>query len=264
MIVRATRDEQDEILNYLAQDVENCLYLYLDIYQYGIGSDTVSVWYEKNGENFALVALRYFDCLQVYSKDNDFDESELLRLVQETGVTKVRGTRPCIEAIEQAFEGKFAAEYGAVLEKVHARDFGELFDRVEEAKPEDLPEVVNLLLMDERNQKSYSYDSLLKSLENLQKTGSGRTYILREGDVIVASETVAAESDLFIITANLITHPDYRHLFYGTVVESYVYKVMKKDRRLFTFVVEPRRRKMLEAQGNPVITEYGKLLQVKR
>ncbi len=264
MIVRATRDEQDDLLNYLAQDVENCLYLYLDIYQYGIGSDTVSVWYEKNRDTYSLVALRYFDCLQVYSKDNDFDEAELLRLVRETGVTKVRGTRPCIEAIEHAFEGRFAAEYGAVIEKVHARDFGELFDRVEVASLEDLPEVVKLLLMDKRNQNSYSSESLLKSLMNLQKTKSGCTYILRENGIIVASETVAAESDLFIITANLITHPDYRHLLYGTVVESYVYKLMKKNRRLFTFVVEPRRRKMLEAQGNPVITEYGKLIQVKR
>ena len=260
MMKRATRDEQEMLLAHLADDIENCTYLYLDIFQYGIGSDTVTVWYAKHADAITLVALQYFDCLQVYSRNADFETADLVRLIEETGVIKVRGNRACIEAIEHVLEDRFEAEYGTVIEKVKARDFGELFERVQEATIEDIPEVASLILTDETNKALFSQEGLEKSLSNLIKNGTGHVYLMREDGKAVASETVDAESDLFIIGAYLITHPDYRHLLYGTVVESYVYRRVKGDRRLFTFVTEPRRRRMLTAQGNPIVAEYGKLV----
>lgn len=264
MMVRATRDEQAELLDYLAEDVENCLYLYLDIYQYGIGSDTVDVWYSKADGGYTLITLQYFDCLQIYSRHDDFDKSDLLKRVSESGVAKVRGPRSTIEWVCDELHGDFTAEYGAVIEKVRTHRFEQQFHDVAVAGEQDLPEVVDLLLLDERNRNTYSRQGLLNSLANLTRTGTGATYIVRSDGRIVASETIAAESDVFIITAHLITHPDYRRMLYGSVVESYVYNIVKKDRRLFTFVVEPRRKQMLVAQGNPVIAEYGKLIRVNR
>ena len=260
MLEQATQDNQKELLDYLAKDAENCLYLYLDIRQYGIGSDTISVWYTKEGQRFTLIALQYFDCLQVYSHDNDFEVADLISLVDTTGVNKVRGTRTCIESIESSLSQKFDSEYGAVIEKVKARDFGTLFERVQEAELNDIPEIIDLLFMEERNKMIYSREGLTKSLSNLIKTHTGHVFLIREDGKIVASETISAESDLFLIGAHLITHPEYRHLLYGSVIESYVHFHVKGDRRVFTFVVEPRRCRMLTAQGNQVIGEYGKLV----
>lgn len=263
MLQRATRDEQADLLAYLSEDIENCLYLYLDIYHYGIDTGKLTVWYEPKEGGYALIAMRYFDALQIYSRDNDFSRTDIIGLIDSTGVNRVHGPKNCIMRLSPALGSRFDAKYGKIIEKVKARDFGELFDRVQEATVEDLPEVVSLILSDKNRARIYSYDELLASLTDLVETGMGRCFLLREDGRVVATETISAQSDLFLITAYLISDQDFRHTLYGTVVESYVYAHAKGDKRMFTFVADSRRQRMLTAQGHPVVTAYGKLILKK-
>lgn len=254
--------EQKKILEYLAPHVEECLYLYLDIYWYGIGSDTIKVWCEDNGDDeYKFVVMKYFNCFQLYSKHNDFDPTVLLKLAGEQNVDRVFSRRDTIEYLQPVFGDGYIAEFGEILELNKHRDFGEMYARIEQAAEEDLPEVTRLLLMDEENALSYNYDELLGTLQNLISSGMGRTFILREDGKIVATVSISAETDIFMIGAYTMVHPDYRHTLYGMLVDSYVNRVIRGNKRLFGFVMDPRRIRMFKALGNKVVAEYGKLIR---
>ena len=255
--------EQKAILEYLAPHVEECLYLYLDIYWYGIGSDTIKVWCgdEKDGE-YSFVVMKYFNCFQLYSKHNDFDPAELIELAKAENVDRVFARKDTIEYLQPAFGEGYVAEFGEILELNKHRDFGDMYSRIEEATAEDLPEVTKLLLMDEENALSYNYEELLETLQNLISSGMGRTFILREDGKIVATVSISAETDIFMIGAYTMVHPDYRHTLYGMLVDSYVNRIIRGDKRLFGFVMDSRRIRMFKALGNKVVAEYGKLIRV--
>ncbi len=255
-------NEQDAILKYLAPNVEQCLYLYLDIYWYGIGSDTIRVWCgdEKNGE-YSFIVMKYFNCFQLYSRNNDFDPEELVNLAAEQDVDRVFARKDTIEYLQPAFGEGYIAEFGEILELNRHRDFGDMYSRIEDATPEDLPEITALLLMDEENALSYSYDELLQTLQDLYSTGMGRCFVVREDGKIVANVAISAETDIFMIGAYTMVHPDYRNTLYGMLVDSYLNRIVRGEKRMFGFVMDPRRIRMFRALGNKVVAEYGKLIR---
>lgn len=263
-MIRASQDQRDSLLEYLAPYAVDCLYLYLDVYHYGLASKEVAVWYEKRGDTYALIAMRYLDSLHVYSRDDVFDVCALCDLVRELGVVRIHARKSTAGIIASELSADFEVEYGKVIEKTSSRNLQTQHGLVELATLEDLEEVSSVVLMGEEFAQSYTYEDMLNTLTDLVESGMGRCYVIRENGVIVATETITAESDLFMIGSYLVVHPDYRHTLYGAVIESYLCHVAKGDKRLFAMVTNQRRAKMLEMLGNPVVAEYGKLVQLRK
>lgn len=259
-MIKATQNDQEKILRYLEPHVEECVYLYLDIYQYGIGSDMIEVWYEPDEESYKLIVMKYFNCFQVFSQDNGFDPAELVRLSEQYHIDRIFARRATIEYILPYFNNRFFAEFGKVVEMKKHRDFSKMYDLVETATVEDIPELVQLLLTDEENAKSYSYEELAQFFKDLYASGIGKSFILRQDGRIVATVTISARTDIFIVGAYTMVHKDYRNTLFGSVVDSYIINVAKGEHRFFGFITEPRRIRMFQALGNPVVAEYGKLI----
>lgn len=260
-MIKATEAEKREILDFLAGDAANCLYLYMDIYWYGLDGDIISVWYEKKDGAFSLIVMKFFSTLQVYSPENDFDPAAFLELFRQENCERVFSRRATVEMLAPYFGDGFYCEFGKVIEIKKYRKFLKEYPKVEQATPADLPEITRLLLMDEENAKSYAYEELLSSLQSLYDTGMGRSYVLREDGKIVAHTSISAESDIFAIGAYTIVHPDYRDTFCGMILDSYMCNVATGEKKLFGFMTDERRIKMFSALGNPPVTEYGKLIK---
>ena len=59
-------DEKNRILEYLKKDIANCIYLYLDILNYGISTDNVTVWMEEDHQGIQWIMMKYYDSFQIY------------------------------------------------------------------------------------------------------------------------------------------------------------------------------------------------------
>jgi predicted GNAT family acetyltransferase len=137
-------------------------------------------------------------------------------------------------------------------------------EKVEEAKEEDIPEIVDLILMDEENSSSYTSDELAEQMLDRMRTGMGTSYIIRENGKIVAHLSIAAQTDKFRVAALTIVHPDYRNTLYGTMVDSFLINELGKDgKRNFAFMMDERRIRMFLVMGNTLAAEYGKLVKNK-
>ena len=253
---------EKDILKYLEPNVEECLYLYLDIYWYHIGGDTINVWYDEKDGEYSIIVMQYFNCFQIYSRNNDFSAEELLHMVEEQGVDRVFARKGTIEYIAPVFGDGYMEEFGSIIEITKHRDFRDKFSVVEKATVEDLPEITELLLMDEENAVAYTYDELYQSMKNLYDTGMGRSFVIREDGKIIAHAAISAETDIFMIGAYTIVHPDYRDTpVYGMLIDAYFVHKERGEKRYFGFVIDPRRIKMFQALGNKVVSEYGKLIK---
>ena len=81
MITKCSQFDEKRILDYIGSDYSSCLYLYLDLIRYGFDSDVVEVYIQQFAGEIVALLLKYYSCLHVYSKDNQFHADEVAALM---------------------------------------------------------------------------------------------------------------------------------------------------------------------------------------
>lgn len=70
---KLTNNERAQVLEYIQKDPEMNLFIFGDIENFGLDSDTVEIFvYEKQGK-WDFLLLRYLDCYILYSQNNHYD-----------------------------------------------------------------------------------------------------------------------------------------------------------------------------------------------
>ena len=82
-------DEKNRILEYLKKDIANCIYLYLDILNYGISTDNVTVWMEEDHQGIQWIMMKYYDSFQIYSRNTLYELENILHLIQTHRVSMI-------------------------------------------------------------------------------------------------------------------------------------------------------------------------------
>jgi len=260
---RANESDVSKILDYLGKDVPNCLYLYLDIYTYGVDDPNITVWFAEEDGEVSLVIMKYYDSFQIYSDREDCDIEAIAQKIEEFDIGRAFARKDIIDKLQERFNNRYIVEYGKILELNKYRIMKGM-ERVEIATEEDIPEIVDLILTDEENSASYNSEELAEQMLDRMRTGMGNSYIVREDGRIVAHLSIAAQTDKFRVAALTIVHPDYRNTLYGTMVDSYLINVLGKDgKRNFAFMMDECRIKMFLLMGNKLAAEYGKLIKNK-
>ena len=260
-LVEATEADVPGILEYLSKDIPNCLYLYLDIYTYGVKDPNITVWFAKDQGQIALVMMKYYDSFQIYSDREDIDLAPIIEKVNEYDIERFFARKAIIERLEPQFEGRYYPEYGKIVE-INKYRVMKGIERVEEATEADIPEIVDLLLTDEEFGAYYTKEELEDQMIGRLRTGMGTSYVIREDGKIVTHLGILAQTDGFRIASLTMVHKDYRNTMYGTLVDSFLVNVLGKDgKRLFAFMTDERRIKMFIIMGNRLAAEYGKMIK---
>jgi len=90
----------------------------------------------------------------------------------------------------------------------------------------------------------------------------GRNYIIREDGKIIGHIATYAELDDVAVTGGLIVERAYEGHMFGAVLEGYIVRQMREEGfRLYTFVVNHKRYKLLKNMGNLPVGEYGKMIK---
>lgn len=256
----AVKEDIDEILSYLKRDVGNCIYLYMDIKKYGLDNPNMKVWI--NEDLLHTVVMKYYDSIQIYSTNIEADLKEVIECIYRENVQMVYGEKHTIDIIysDSKIVVDFETKSGEVFEFTNYREYQT--DEIELANENDMEEVAALICMDDDFSKNYQVDSLALQLKERMQTGMGRNYIVRKDGKIIAHIATFAEVDKIAVTSGLIVHPDYRKYPYGTLLESYlVNTLLKEEYKVFTFINERKRTKLLQAMKNKEYGKYEKLMK---
>lgn len=260
----AKQKDVGRILEYLENDLGNCVYLYMDIRKYGLDSSYIKVWINEE-EQLTTVVMRYFDSLQIYADKRNADMNGILELVLEEKVQMISGEKGLIDRLRRCekVEEDYEAKEGYVFQLENYRVFP--CEEIKNGLPEDCQEIADLMCMDEGFAGNYDAKNLALQLQERMQTGMGRSYVIKKNGKIIAHIATFAEDMGIAVTSGLIVHPKYRDYPYGTIMESNLVNILKKEGfKVFTFVNEQKRVKLLKAMGSKECGQYEKLMRKKR
>lgn len=256
--------ELKAILAYLREDVANCIYLYTDVFMYGLDNPNMKLWaYEKDGQYIEIV-MKYHDSFQIYArKDAAWDVEGTIALIKEYGVSMVNSRVEIIDVLKPHFADTYEDSYGTIIRLNSIKEFNQ-DHLVEMATLEDVDAIAELLAEDPYYADSYTKEELVAQLYERISTGMGRSAIIRQDGKIVAHCASMTEADKIAVSGGTITKREYRGKKYGLIVENYMNKIMNQaGYEWFGFILEEKRVKIFEELGNKVVTKYGKLVKKK-
>ena len=261
MLRELLKEEVKPLLEYLKEDVENCIYIYTDIFMYGLDNPNMKVWIEKKDDQFGLVVMKYHDSFQLYYREGEWDINGVYDLICEYDIKMVNGKQDMILELQKMCGDKYEYSWGTIMRLNSVVNF-ESPDTPEIATVDDVREIAELLAQDPYYSDSYTIEELSNQLEERIRTGMGRSCIIRRDGRIIAHCASFTEADGIAVSAGTIAHKDYRGQKLGLIVENYMNRLMNGlGFKWFGFILEEDRVATFEKLGNIAVTTYGKLVK---
>jgi len=257
----ATNEDREHILAYLRSDVKDCIYLYIDIMNYGVSSENMKVWLKEEDDGISLVVMKYYDSFQVYSHKNSCDMTPVASLLQKHPVAMISGRSDLIKLLEKECTG-YKATYGTVFVMDRYRKMPKQ-EEVLLAKEDDAREIAKLICSDEEIGGHYTVDTLTEQLAERIRTKTGRSYIIRKEGVVVAHSATYAEAEGIAVVGGTIIREDCRTGNYYMLLSNYMLeRLAGEGKTAYTFSVSD---KMIKYHGmlHTKCGEYGKLVREK-
>ncbi len=258
MIEAQEKDIQD-ILHYLEPNVEDCIYMYIDIRKYGLRDAAIKIWFDADRQGVNLVVMKYHTSLSIYTRAKMWDVDAAARIVRQERPESITAARAIVETLWNVLSEEYDVSYGNVFQYTNFRT--EQFDGViERAGEEDAREIAELIVRDEDIGGYYDVADLAEQFVERMRTNMGRNYVIRDNGKIIAHIASYAECDGIATTGGLIVDPAYQTGVFGAVLENYLVKeLMEEGFRVYTFVTSRMRNLLLTAMGDPCVGEYGKM-----
>lgn len=256
----AAEQDRDRILVYLKPQIQDCIYLYIDIMNYGVRGTNMKVWLEEEQGEIMMVAMKYYDSFQLYSHGNDWPVEELCSLMEEHPVAMISGRKDIIEKLGTYLTG-YKAAYGAVFIMDRYREVKDLVG-IETAAESDAEEIAELICSDEEIGGHYTIEGLTEQLKERIRTKTGRSYIIREDGILVAHSATYAEAEGAAVVGGTIIRLEARNTNYYILLSNYmIQQLARENKTAYTFSLSEkmiRYHSMMHTRCG----EYGKLEKI--
>lgn len=256
----AERQDQSRILNYLKSELQDCIYIYIDIMNYGVQGENMKVWLEEEQGEILFVAMKYYDSFQLYGHRDGWSIETLCRLLEENPVSMISARRDILKRLEEYCKG-YRATYGAVFVMDKYRELKDV-PGILRATEADAEEIAKLICLDEEIGGHYTVEGLTAQLVERIRTGTGRSYIIRENGVLMAHTATYAEAEGVAVVGGTIIRPEARNNNYFMLISNYMLQQLAKENK--TAYVFSFSEKMV-GYHNKLHTkcgEYGKLEKI--
>ena len=257
---QAKLDDIPAILTYLKRNIDDCVYMYIDIAKYGLENPNMKVWFDSDENGITLVVMKYHTSISVFTDVDNWNTEEVAEIIRNEGVLSVTGRKDIVEKIHNICEEKYDVSYGYVFNFTDYR-VDTIDAEIETATVEDTLEIAKLITTDDGIGSYYEVENLAQQLAERIETGMGRSYVIRnEKGRIIAHIATYAEFNGIATTGGLIVSADCRNGVIGSVMEGFLVRTLIDENfKIYTFVTERLRKRLLMAMGNKCVGEYGKM-----
>lgn len=262
MIIKISNDYQSTVVDYIGEEYYKCLYLYIDIRQYGCSSEYTRTWIQENNEEITAVMLSYHSAMHVYSKELNLDVKELSEFILERNPSIICASAELIKLLEPMLcPNGFVSEFGHIGKFVHCMPTQVDCD-IRLAENGDIYEIAKLLYEDDDIGSSYNLDDLIKQMEERISDGFVRSYVVKDNTHVVAHLGTGAEIKNLCTISYVITAPDYRGRGLSTSLFAYACKQLKLEgREIYSVYYPENSRRLHHKMGFIDCCEFGKLFR---
>lgn len=258
MIIKCNHSDLDRIKDYIGNDYASCLYLYMDLIQYGPVSEYTATWIQEQDGKITSVILSYHTAMHIFARES-FNTQEVLDLVDELRPSQICAAKPTILTLagplasinydsELGYVGKLASTdcpYSSIIQK---------------ATIDDVEDISQLLYNDEGIGASYSLDDLKAQFRERLTQGFVRSYIIKDGDRIVAHLGTGAEVGNVSIITYVITDAEYRGRGYAKMLYQAASDDLRKEgKEIYAVYYTDGAIKLHHSVGFKDCCEFGKL-----
>lgn len=258
MIIKAEQQDYEEILSYIGNKHYKCIYLYLDLKQYGFDNDNVKCWIQRNNKDIIAVILMYYTGMHIFSNGN-YEIKEIASLIKEENPTIICAEKNIVEELAEEVKEEYIEEYGWVrgLSEIEF----ECDKEVTTASKEDFKQIAKLLYEDENIGSSYELESLEKQMIERNEQKFVRNYVIKnyKGDVISHAGTGAEDEKLAMLNY-VITHPEYRNKGLAKRVCNVICaELINEGKNVYLINYSNESTKLYDKIGFKICCEWGKL-----
>ena len=158
MIVRLTESGKQDVLRYIGDERGRCLYLYMDIVNFGLSGSEVAAWAQRVDGEIAALMLKYHNGFHIYARNTDVDPGEMADLIRRINPGLACGEGPVIQSLSSLLPG-YVAEYGVIFKLGKPCACADRAD-VQAARPEDFRQVAQMLKEDEDYGSGFTLEEL--------------------------------------------------------------------------------------------------------
>ncbi len=230
MLNRVTNSKEvEEIVNYIGSNYKATPYLYANVIQYGLGTDKVFTWIDRDEDNgIEGVYLLYYDCIHFYTNDiKTYPIERLVSYIKHTDHKVLMLQGGIGDRIDDIFPNYYSERNHVIdMDKVglEEKDY-----QSEIAKREDLPQIVDLLMADPEYVNVYDRSVLTAQMFDRFDGGFSRYFVVKMDGKVVATCSTYGEVPGFALVGGVIVHPDYRRRGLAGDVENYACHVLAKE-----------------------------------
>ena len=261
MIVKCANSDQHFIEEYIGNRYPECLYLYLDLKQYGVDSQYTSCWALKNNENIEAVILLYHTAMHLFSASGNFNVNEILEFVAVHKPSIICASKKTIEKISCVLtHSGYIVEFGHIgkLSKIEKKsNFIPL-----KAELEDIDDIARLLYQDDDIGASYSFDDLKTQIKERLEEKFVRSYVIKDDGQVVCHVGTGAEIPSVCTIAYGITDMRYRGKGLFSSLLAFACEELTNERKEIFSVYYPENSRILHHKiGFVDYCECGKLFK---
>lgn len=201
-----------EIKSYFADNYYAAPYLYVNVIKYGLGTENIFTWMDRNNENkIEGIYQLYYDCIHFFTNDIiSYPVEILLNFLKENDHKVIFLNENIGKQIEDKLLNNYSYAINYIMNLDHVGN-GEISENsCEIGKREDIPQIADLLMSDREFYTVYDHKVLLRQLFDRFDSNFSRFFIIRNNNTIIASCSTKGEIDNFAILGGYIVHPDYR------------------------------------------------------
>lgn len=231
----------DYIRSLIKNDVEKCLYVYLNLVNYKKENSQISV-YVDDINDISVIMVEYHNSFQVYKRKDisEIQTEEIRRLFCKKKPKMISGSSDLIESIHDGIKDIYNLKHGGIFIENRFRSVM-CDDLVKEASEKDANDIAKLIALDNGLGSHYDIRDLEEQLRNRIKSRTGRSYVIYDGGVIVAHTATYAECNGIAVVSGTIIHPDYREKNYYLLLSNYMISKLKNEgKKIYTFVADEK------------------------
>ena len=263
MITKCDLSDKKRIISYIGNDYPSCLYLYLNLIKYGIGSDVIDVFIQQDGDLITAVMLKYYSCLHVFSRGDCFDAYELSAFFIDNNFTMLYCTENTAKKIYASFPESILSKavittgWVAQIKSVDKEPRGLAVS----AQQDDFVQIVRMILNDKDIGRSYKFDELSSQIESRNKEGYARNLVIKKDDVVIAHACTNAELGNIAVVAELLVREEYRRQGYASERwRDLCSRLLYEGKEVFSFYYSEESRRLHRKIGFFEVCEWAKVV----